>query len=93
MKSVRLMIVVLVVNALGLLEMSGTLVRASFNKSTGQTHYNALPGVEVFKAELLNKFEKMRKIRGKGYRPRTRHKRLDGWAKYTNRLFLESSPY
>lgn len=73
--------------------MSGTLVRASFNKSTGQTHYNALPGVEVFKAELLNKFEKMRKIREKDYRPRTRHKRLDGRAKYTNRLFLESSPY
>jgi len=28
-----------------------------------------------------------------GYRPRTRHREPDGRPKYTNRLFLESSPY
>ena len=27
------------------------------------------------------------------YQPRTRHLEPDGWATYTNRLFLESSPY
>ncbi|MBW1850336.1 MAG: DUF255 domain-containing protein, partial [Deltaproteobacteria bacterium] len=35
----------------------------------------------------------MRQFRGKDYRPRTKHMRPDGWASYTNRLFLESSPY
>ena len=31
--------------------------------------------------------------RGQDYQPRTRHLNADGSAKYTNRLFLESSPY
>jgi uncharacterized protein YyaL (SSP411 family) len=31
--------------------------------------------------------------RGEGYRPRTRHLGPDGRARYTNRLFLETSPY
>ncbi len=39
------------------------------------------------------RFEEARKAKGAGYRPRTRHLRPDGWAKYTNRLFLETSPY
>ena len=30
---------------------------------------------------------------GDGYQPRTRHHGPSGWAKYTNRLFLETSPY
>ena len=42
---------------------------------------------------LLEKYEKMRSIRGEDYKPRTKHLTADGWAKYTNRLFLESSPY
>ncbi|MBW2609816.1 MAG: thioredoxin domain-containing protein [Deltaproteobacteria bacterium] len=41
----------------------------------------------------MDKFEQMRQIRGKAYKPRTKHLSSDGWAKYTNRLFLESSPY
>jgi len=43
--------------------------------------------------ELTRQFEKMKKLRGAEYKPRTRHKHADGSAKYTNRLFLESSPY
>jgi uncharacterized protein YyaL (SSP411 family) len=42
---------------------------------------------------LTEQYEKMRKKRGSGYKPRTRHLEPDGWARYTNRLFLESSPY
>lgn len=42
----------------------------------------------------MQEYEKMkRKREAEGYVPRTRHLRPDGWAKYTNRLFLESSPY
>ena len=60
---------------------------------SAEQNYGTPPGIERFNKELLNKFEKMRELRGKDYQPRTRHKRSDGWAKYTNRLFLESSPY
>ena len=43
--------------------------------------------------ELQNKFKKMREIRGPHYKPRTKHLNETGWAQFTNRLFLESSPY
>lgn len=62
------------------------------DRSTEQA-FGTPPGVEKFNTDLLSKFEKMRELRGKEYQPRTKHKRTDGWAKYTNRLFLESSPY
>jgi hypothetical protein len=55
--------------------------------------YRPLPGAAPFDQTLLNRFEEMRKQRGKEYHPRTKHLRPDGWARYTNRLFLESSPY
>ncbi len=43
--------------------------------------------------ELIDKFKAMRKLKGRNYKPRTRHLDENGWAKFTNRLFLESSPY
>ncbi len=52
-----------------------------------------LPGSEVFPMKLTQQFEKMNKFRGAEYKPRTRHINADSSAKYTNRLFLESSPY
>ncbi|MBT3983900.1 MAG: thioredoxin domain-containing protein [Bacteriovoracaceae bacterium] len=55
--------------------------------------YLALPGAENPEILLLEKFEKMKKQRGKSYRARTRHKDSKGGPKYTNRLFLETSPY
>jgi len=55
--------------------------------------YTSLPGVPPFDAELIERFEKTGKTRGEGYLPRTRHRLPDGRAKYTNRLFLETSPY
>ena len=43
--------------------------------------------------DLEKQIEIMREKRGAAYTPRTRHLDANGWAKYTNRLFLESSPY
>jgi uncharacterized protein YyaL (SSP411 family) len=42
---------------------------------------------------LENEIRNMVRRRGDGYRPRTRHLDEQGRAVYTNRLFLESSPY
>ena len=42
---------------------------------------------------LQDQFTKMRKKRGVSYKPRTKHFNKDGWAQFTNRLFLETSPY
>ncbi len=53
----------------------------------------SLPGASGHGPELTRRFEQLRKKRGEGYRPRTRHLLPDGTAKYTNRLFLETSPY
>ena len=53
----------------------------------------SLPGVKDFKHNLLSQFQKERKKKGKSYRPRTRHLTSEGWALFTNRLFLENSPY
>jgi uncharacterized protein YyaL (SSP411 family) len=52
-----------------------------------------LPGAAPYPAELLARLADARAGLGPGYEPRTRHRGADGWAKYTNRLFLESSPY
>jgi uncharacterized protein YyaL (SSP411 family) len=43
--------------------------------------------------KLSDQYETMRKKRGATYKPRTKHLDKGGWAKFTNRLFLESSPY
>jgi uncharacterized protein YyaL (SSP411 family) len=55
--------------------------------------FSSLPGASMYDAALLERFAEIRKKRGASYKPRTRHLRSDGSAKYTNRLFLESSPY
>jgi len=43
--------------------------------------------------ELIDQYIQMRETRGNDYSPRTKHLDSSGWAIYTNRLFLESSPY
>jgi uncharacterized protein YyaL (SSP411 family) len=101
MKNVIWPILALKFIAIGAVIMSVTLgwsAKASssseFNsQSSGQKKYGTLPGIGKFDIKLLQKFEEMRKVRKKDYKPRTRHLRPDGRAKYTNRLFLESSPY
>jgi len=52
-----------------------------------------LPGAKPFKTQLKKELTAMKKIKGQNYTPRTKHLRPDGSAMYTNRLFLESSPY
>ena len=52
-----------------------------------------LPGAKDFSSRLLSEFQKEREKKGKSYRPRTRHLNSEGWALFTNRLFLENSPY
>jgi uncharacterized protein YyaL (SSP411 family) len=52
-----------------------------------------LPGAEKYDENLIKKLVEMKKFRGSGYKPRTKHLHPDGSAIYTNRLFLESSPY
>ncbi|QWV94747.1 thioredoxin domain-containing protein [Geomonas oryzisoli] len=56
-------------------------------------HYQQLPGTEGVPTPPLEEFERLRQRRGYSYRPRTRHLLPEGWARYTNRLFLETSPY
>ena len=52
-----------------------------------------LPGAPVFHESLLDELADAWIVRDRGYTPRTRHLQPDGSPKYTNRLFLESSPY
>jgi len=52
-----------------------------------------LPGTEKYSPALLDAFEKRQASRGESYKARTRHITLNGEPLYTNRLFLESSPY
>ena len=55
--------------------------------------YSELPGTAGLPPPPRELLEQLRQRRGEGYRPRTRHLRPDGFATYTNRLFLETSPY
>ena len=52
-----------------------------------------LPGGEVFDQKLNGKIQAAWAKREAGYKPRTQHLNADGTPKFTNRLFLETSPY
>ena len=52
-----------------------------------------LPGAGSYSAGLLQKMQQRRNALGASYRPRTRHLGKGGAALFTNRLFLEKSPY
>ena len=51
------------------------------------------PGAAPFDAALQSRLDSAWRSRPSAYRPRTRHVLSEGVPKYTNRLFLESSPY
>lgn len=51
------------------------------------------PSSKKFSSELQNKINALQQSRGTTYRPRTKHLTVEGNAKFTNRLFLETSPY
>ena len=55
--------------------------------------FTALPGTEGENLKLVDQYSEMKLTRGSSYTPRTKHLNPDGWATFTNRLFLESSPY
>ena len=52
-----------------------------------------LPGIRELNPIVLSEFKKMRERKGTSYTPRTRHLTPEGKALFTNRLFLEKSPY
>jgi uncharacterized protein len=62
-------------------------------KEHPESHDSELPGTEQIPPPAGSLIDEARQRRGTAYRPRTRHLREDGWARYTNRLFLETSPY
>jgi hypothetical protein len=52
-----------------------------------------LPGAPPLDSRRVEQLASAWKVRAPDYKPRTRHLNPDGSPKYTNRLFLESSPY
>jgi hypothetical protein len=52
-----------------------------------------LPGAAPFDGALVGRLRAAWAARPAGYEPRTRHRTPDGAPRFTNRLFLESSPY
>lgn len=52
-----------------------------------------LPGSQPFDANVVKRLTAAWEARASDYKPRTRHVNPDGSPHYTNRLFLESSPY
>ena len=54
---------------------------------------DALPGAPVYDSRLATSLDAAWAARASGYKPRTRHLVADDSPRYTNRLFLESSPY
>src|SRR3989442_4134766 len=61
--------------------------------AAGAVRGEPLPGAPPFSPELTAKLQVKWAAREPAYEPRTRHLYADGSPKYTNRLFLESSPY
>jgi uncharacterized protein YyaL (SSP411 family) len=57
-----------------------------------QTH-TTHPGSDPLDDALIIQFKEMAEIRGSSYTPRTKHLTKEGEAVFTNRLFLETSPY
>jgi len=62
-------------------------------KNDPRHRYTELPGTEQIPPPPRERFDQALERRGAAYRPRTRHLQPDGSASYTNRLFLETSPY
>jgi len=77
----------------GVITMVHTLSAAPSAKAEDAFFDLPQSGAASYDKSLIKKLEQVRKSRGKTYQPRTRHLQPDGSAKYTNRLFLESSPY
>ena len=70
--------------------ISATLYLSERNK---MNTVELLPGIYDMDSSLLTKFKETKQKKGKSYQPRTRHLNPNGEALFTNRLFLEKSPY
>jgi len=82
---------------ISLIIISGGITVADITENISTGYAESLfeltpPGSESYDKALVKKLEQAKTNRNKDYHPRTKHLRPDGWAKYTNRLFLESSP-
>jgi uncharacterized protein YyaL (SSP411 family) len=78
--------------------VSGPPTTASSNTSSDRTKTRwsfggPLPGATPYDDALVRKLETAWAARPPNERPRTRHLNPDGSPKYTNRLYLETSPY
>jgi hypothetical protein len=65
----------------------------TMKKTQPETITLAHPGIPDIDYKLNELLHDMKAQKGAGYTPRTKHLDKDNWALYTNRLFLESSPY
>ncbi len=75
-------------------DSSSTKESGSANtKGSGPASGGLLPGAPGYSSELVATLNAAWASRPAQYEPRTRHLNPDGSPKYTNRLFLESSPY
>jgi uncharacterized protein YyaL (SSP411 family) len=72
-------------------ESSGAATQETFRKEAPA--FMVLPGTKGLNMNLVEQYSEMKLTKGPSYIPRTKHLDPDGWALYTNRLFLESSPY
>ncbi len=88
-----LAIVLLVTRRGRILPFASPLDPTSVSAQDDASSPAALPGAEPFGAELTGKLKQAWAKREQGYQPRTKHLNQDGSPKYTNRLFLETSPY
>ena len=69
------------------------LLPALSTAACGQPTPDLLQLRESYSADLKQSLNDAWRARPADYEPRTRHRNADGTPKFTNRLFLESSPY
>ncbi len=79
----------LIIGSLSIIILIGIMIMKKSPNKVDQE----LSKADVFSDTLLEAFDRKRKELPLDYKPRTRHLDSSGWAKYTNRLFLETSPY
>ncbi len=80
--------------AITLLQCTVCFAEENNNKlPTNENNFEFPPGTHPYSKELQLELNKKKQQRGSAYQPRTKHLLNSGVAKYTNRLFLESSPY
>ena len=77
----------------GTIETSGQHAAERGSATPALLFDNEAVGALPFSGDLNQQLQAAWAKRPAGYQPRTRHLRDDGTPKYTNRLFLESSPY